>query len=172
MPRMDLASLHVTPMTREAFGPFGRLVACPGQGEPRGVNEGTAERWDAQVHCDNPRPNATLNVATFQARARALPFDLVTLERHPFSTQIFVPLHAARYVVVVAEGTASEPGPLHAFLVPGHIGIAYAANVWHHTLIVLDAPASFACFVYEDGSAGDCEVATLSAEAQRRLIVD
>lgn len=166
----DPRVLQAAPLSREAFAPFGSMIACPGNGEPRGVNEGTAERWDDQSPCDNPRAAAKLNVATFQARPRPLPFDLVTLEKHPFSTQIFVPLHASRYVVVVGEGDAA-PERLHAFVVPGDVGIAYAPNVWHHTLIVLDSPASFACFVYEDGSADDCIVTQLAIDAQQRLIV-
>lgn len=166
----DLLVLETTPIDREAFAPFGVLIACPGQGESRPVNEGTAERWDDQATCDNHRPEAKLNIATFQARPRSLPFEVVTLEKHPFSTQIFVPLHAARYVVVVAEGKAA-PERMHAFVVPGTMGIAYAPDVWHHTLIVLDSPASFACFVWEDGTRDDCHVVELESTARRSLHV-
>jgi ureidoglycolate lyase len=115
----DLTVLEAVPISREAFAPYGLLIACPGRGEPRGVNEGTAERWDDQAPCDNPRPGAKLNIATFQARPRPLPFDVVTLEKHPYSTQIFVPLHASRYVVVVADGAGAAPEGLHAFVVAG-----------------------------------------------------
>lgn len=167
----DLTVLEAVPISREAFAPYGLLIACPGRGEPRGVNEGTAERWDDQAPCDNTRPGAKLNVATFQARPRPLPFDVVTVEKHPFSTQIFLPLHASRYVVIVADGAGSAPEDLHAFVVAGDVGIAYAPNVWHHTLLVLDSPASFACFVWEDGSADDCHVIALEGAARRRLCV-
>lgn len=166
----DLTVLEATPITREAFAPFGVLIACPGAGESREVNEGTAERWDDQATCDNHRAGAKLNIATFQARPRSLPFEVVTLEKHPFSTQIFVPLHAARYVVVVAEGK-DAPGPLHAFVVSGSMGIAYGPDVWHHTLLVLDSPASFACFVWEDGTSEDCRVVELEEAARRTLSI-
>lgn len=165
----DLQVLEAMPLTHEAFSPFGQLIACPGSGDARIVNEGTAERWDDQARCENLRAQAKLNIATFAARPRQLPFDIVTLERHPYSTQLFVPLHAARYVVVVAEG-AETPERIHAFVARGDLGIAYAPGVWHHTLIALDAPASFTCFVWEDGSAGDCEVLDLDASARRRLV--
>lgn len=167
----DLTVLKAVPITREAFAPYGLLVACPGSGESRDVNEGTAERWDDQAPCDNARPSARLNVATFQARPRPLPFEIVTVERHPFSTQIFLPLHASRYVVVVADGASLAPENFHAFVVAGDVGIAYAPNVWHHSLIVLDSPASFACFVWEDGSPDDCHVIELDVAARRRLCV-
>ncbi len=167
----DLTVLQAVPITREGFAPFGQLIACPGSGEPREVNEGTAQRWDAQAACHNARTGATLNVATFQARPRPLPFALVTLEKHPFSTQIFVPLHASRYVVVVAEDAGAAPEEMHAFLVAGDVGIAYAPNVWHHSLIVLDSPASFLCLVWEDRSEGDCHVIELADAARRSLCV-
>lgn len=168
-PEGESPAIDVEPITHERFAPFGRLIACPGTGDPRAVNEGSAERWDSQSPCSNQRAHATLNVATFQARPRPMPFELHTLERHPFSTQIFVPLRAGRYVVVVAEGQERVPGALHAFTVPGDMGIAYAPGVWHHSLIVLETPASFACFVWEDGSPNDCEVVSLGSSERRRL---
>lgn len=166
----DLRVLEAKPLDRDAFAPYGKLIACPGSGDPRQVNEGTAERWDDQARCDNGRAGARLNIATFQARPRPLPFDIVTLERHLHSTQLFVPLHASRYVVVVADGIES-PERIHAFVAPGDIGIAYAPGVWHHTLVVLDAPASFACFVWEDGGPDDCHVIMLGDDLRCRLTV-
>lgn len=164
--------LLVSQLSHEAFAPFGHMIACPGHGSSRTVNEGSAERWDDQVQLTSTRPGARLNVATFQSQPRPLPFAIRTLERHPCSTQMFLPLTAGRYVVVVAEGHDAVPGKLHAFMARGGVGVAYAPNTWHHTLLVLDSPAAFSCMVWEDGSADDCEVVELDPAAQHWLHVE
>jgi ureidoglycolate lyase len=160
--------LHIQPLSRENFAPFGDVIDAPA-GFGAQVNEGSARRFDRVASLENLRPNtATLNIAYFACAPRTLPFVVSTLEKHPRSAQLFVPLQVQRYIVLVtAPGEApSEP---HAFLARAGQGICYRAGTWHHTLLALDAPASFACFVWEDGSADDCIVAALPADAQRVL---
>lgn len=162
--------LPIVPLTREAFEPFGDVVEAP-RGLGAQVNEGSAERFDRVAALENLRPGrATLNVAYFSCQPRTLPFELTVVEKHPKSAQLFVPLNAKRYIVVVARG-AEAPEPLHAFLATGLQGIAYRAGTWHHTLIALDGPTSFACFVWEDGSAEDCIVHPLTPADQRKLVL-
>jgi ureidoglycolate lyase len=93
-----------------------------------------------------------------------LPFTVRTLEKHPLSTQLFVPLGAERYVVVVALGDAApDLSTLSAFLASGKQGITYHPGVWHHTLMALDQPTDFSCLVWEDGGRDDCSVHELAA---------
>ena len=42
-------------------------------------------------------------------------------------------------------------------------GVAYAADVWHHPLTILDRPACFAIYMWLEGSNGDEEFFTLPA---------
>jgi ureidoglycolate lyase len=160
--------LHIKPLTRENFAEFGDVIDAP-RGTGATVNEGSAQRFDRIAALENLRPNtATLNIAYFACAPRALPFAITTLEKHPRSAQLFVPMQVDNYLVLVsAPGDA--PSELHAFLAHAGQGIAYRAGVWHHTLIALGAPARFACFVWEDGSADDCVVHPLPLEAQRIL---
>ena len=51
---------------------------------------------------DNKRLNAKLNVCVFRSIPIQTPFDMKILERHEFSTQMFIPMNAKRYLVVVA----------------------------------------------------------------------
>ena len=82
------------------------------------------------------------------------------LEKHPGSTQAFVPMSTGRYLVIVAEALGDQNAPdlstLRAFLVEGARGIAYHPGTWHHPMIALEQPLDFTCLVYEDGSSGDC----------------
>lgn len=145
-----MLSLPLTPITREAFAPFGQLLDTPGD-QPR---------VDRVASLRNGRPNAQPNMALTRALPAALPLRVKNLERHPFSSQAFLPLDVRRYLVLVAPGRDDAPdlAGLRAFAVPGTVGINYAAGTWHHGLTALDAPGIFALFDWEDGTAGDVDI--------------
>lgn len=167
-----MQDLALSPLTVANFAEFGHVLVPAPHGEAGvGVNEGTALRYDHIAQIQNLRPiSATLNVAQFRCQPRTLPFLVRTLEKHPCSTQLFVPLNASRYVVVVAHGgDTPDLATLAAFLADGRQGIAYHPGVWHHTLMALDGETDFSCMVWEDASAEDCVVRHL-AEADVRQV--
>jgi ureidoglycolate lyase len=169
-----VSDLIVQPLTPEAYAPYGDVLMVAPRGEPGApANQGTARRYDRLAAIENLRPaTATLNVAAFRcAPRRAWPMDLELLEAHPASTQVFVPMRVARYLVVVARGGATAPdlGTLAAFVAHGAQGVSYRPGVWHHPMIALDDDADFLCLVHEDGSPGDCVVAALPERARPRL---
>lgn len=149
--------LALEPISPAAFAPFGAVLADREDVPGRPANFGTAVRRDRVLDLVTHRPDAALDVATFACAPRSLPLEIALVEKHPASTQLFVPMHAGRYVVVVAPGEgAPRMSEARAFLVEGPVGVAYAPGTWHYPMLVLDAPLLFACFVWEDGSAGDC----------------
>lgn len=152
-------ALSAEPITHDAYAPFGALIAARGAPD-RLANHGTAEAWDDLAALVNTRgERARPTVSLFRCAPLAEPFlDVRWLERHPASTQMFVPMSAARYLVVVAHGGgAPELGSLRAFIVEGPRAITYAPGVWHHPMVALDREADFANFLFADGSAGDCD---------------
>ena len=81
----------------------------------------------------------------------------VLLERHPYSSQTFIPLDNTPYLVVVAPDDAQgEPDleRLRAFVASGSQGVCYR-TVWHQG--VRRAPAQFAVTMTLTG-AGDDDV--------------
>ena len=155
--------LPALPLTPEAFAPFGRVVSA-GLQPGSSANQGTAVRFDFCTDLTTTRPEAEPNLAVFRSVARALPFDVVLLERHPCSTQVFIPMIVSRYLVCVAP-TLPDGGPdvagLRAFVCQPGQGVAYAPGTWHHPMVALDAPGEFAMLAWEDGGALDCEVRQL-----------
>jgi ureidoglycolate lyase len=153
------------PLTPTAFAPFGDVVA-PRDGASIAANLGTAARFDRITALTSSRRSATPNVALFRSTAQALPRTLTLLERHACSSQLFVPMHCARYLVVVAP-TALEGGPdedgIVAFLGGPGVGINYRAGTWHHPLLALDDGALFLMVAHEDGTPIDCEERPLRA---------
>lgn len=151
-----MRTLVARPLTVEAYRPFGDVIAA--RSTTRAANQGSAQKSEHLAALDNLRAGARPNLSVFRCAPRGpFPFTIALLEKHPASTQVFVPMNAQRYLVVVAGGDA-EPDleTLEAFVATGTQGITYRPGVWHHPMIALDAETDFACLVFEDGSAGDC----------------
>jgi ureidoglycolate lyase len=73
---------------------------------------------------------------------------------------------------VVAPKSAAGAPDMHcalAFTVPGDTGVSYAADTWHHPLMVLDRPACFAVLMWRDETPDDIESLTLDEPFGLRL---
>ena len=91
-------------------------------------------------------------------QARALPLTVIEMERHVHSSQAFIPLDCASYLVLVAPQRADElpdTSQIRAFRVPGDTGINYKADTWHYPLSPLERIARFATLTFVEGTAGD-----------------
>jgi ureidoglycolate lyase len=134
-------ALTATPIDRAAFAPFGNLIDV----------ELSGARTDKIGGIANRRADAQFHLSTARIAPAAFPLALVELERHPFTSQSFLPLEASRYLVCVAANDPNgwpDVNTLRAFTVPAGTGITYSAGTWHHPMIALDAPASFAIVMW------------------------
>ena len=150
--------IRAAALTVEAFAPFGDVVSA-GLRAGSAANQGTALRFDRCAPLLSSRPEARANLAVFRSAPKSLPFELKLLEKHPHSTQVFLPMRCARFLVCVApalDGGAPDVSVLKAFICTAGQGVAYKPDVWHHPILALDEPAEFAMIAYEDGSADDC----------------
>ena len=147
------------PLTAEAYAPFGQVLQTPQSGD-RNANQGTAVRLDRVAGLVNTRGGCPPNLAMIRALPQPLPLKLRLMERHPCSSQAFIPLQCSRYLVVVAPN-AADGSPdwekLRAFVASAGQGINYAAGTWHHPFTALDGPADLAMLAWEDGTPSDCE---------------
>lgn len=146
--------LALQPVHPDAFAPFGTLVR-----PPAGLG-----RIEFPHAISNLRPDARTTLSASRAMPRSLPLVSSVMERHRYSSQIFIPLDVARYVVVVApRASAGNPdmAAARAFLVPGDTGISYAADCWHHPMIILDRPGCFAVILSRSGTVEDIEILSL-----------
>lgn len=154
-----MKSVRAEPLTAEAFAPFGDVVSA-GLRAGSSANQGTAVRFDWSAALENKRAGAKPNLAVFRSTPQTLPFTVKLLERHPHSTQAFLPMSCSEFLIVVAP-TAKDGGPdvsrLRAFVCQTGQGINYRAGTWHHPIIAINEPAEFAMLAWEDGTPGDCE---------------
>ena len=154
------------PLNPDNFSEFGKVVQRPPEGVRRYYNE----------LLENTRADARVDLSlTSIAPVSNLPMRATVLERHPFSSQTFLPLQASRYLVVVAPDNV-DGGPdlarARAFVSGSDQGITYRCGVWHHAMTVLDETAVMAILMWCDGSSGDEEFLTLDTPFDVRLGAD
>jgi ureidoglycolate lyase len=155
--RNSMRELAAQPIEAAAFEPYGQVLSDPGPDNRR--------NYAAQL--SNGRPGIEINLGVTRAMPpEALPIEVTKMERHPLSSQAFLPLDCERYLVIVAkpQGTDGPPdlATLRAFIVPGQMGINYNAGTWHFPLTSLDRPATFALLMYMDGGPKDEDWHTLA----------
>lgn len=162
---MTRPSITARPLTREAFAPFGDVVSTDRPDlAARMVNFGTAERKDEAGELATSRPDARPNLATFRCHPwTRFPVRIEALEKHPCSSQLFVPMKVERFLVIVAPGgDAPDLANVVAFSGGPGQAIVYRPGTWHMPLITLgDEPADFVMLVWEDGTREDCIVANV-----------
>ncbi len=160
-----MKKLEPAPLTRDAYRPYGDVVMAE-HGGGANANQGTAMRFNRQAALENLRSGtAAPNVAVFRCAPRGVPCHVGLLEKHPLSTQLFIPMSVARFLVVVALGAdAPDMGTARAFLAEGTQGISYRPGVWHSPLLALDREALFACVIWEAEDANDCVEHPLAGE--------
>lgn len=141
-----------TPLSAEAFAPFGDVIETKGA-EILSINEGTTQRFHDLAAVETGDGGHTL-ISIFRGQPRAQPIAIKMMENHPLGSQAFVPMTPASYLVVVAPaGPAPGTDDLAAFSAAGDQGVNYRAGVWHHPLLVLKADHDFV--VIDRGGAGN-----------------
>lgn len=149
--------LNAEPLNAEAFAPYGDVLEAPPDPGRIYFNAGLHNgRTDA-------RPNLSVSHVLPLA---ALPLSATRMERHEFSSQTFMPLDAGPWLVIVAPkaaGGGPDGAKARAFIAGPGQGVTYRADTWHHPLTVLERPARFVVFMWQNGSTTDEEFVTLDA---------
>jgi ureidoglycolate lyase len=91
--------------------------------------------------------------------------SIAFLERHPQSTQTFIPMRVSRWLVLVAPDLpdgSPDLGAMKAFIAGPEDAICIRRNVWHAGLTVFDRPAEFAMIMWRTDDGDDGDVHTLA----------
>lgn len=129
-------------LTAEGFAPYGDVIAGSQAARARVINQGATTRFDDLAQIDVARDGGSPRVSLFRTAPLARPLILRMMERHPLSSQAFVPLSPRPYLVVVAHG-AAFPSGIKAFVAGPHQGINYRPGVWHHFSLALEETSDF-----------------------------
>jgi|AGTN01.2.fsa_nt_gi Ureidoglycolate hydrolase len=162
------------PISRAGYEAYGDLICADEALKFKPANMGTAKRFNYLSNVENLRQGtrdqlpakteARLNLCVFRVEPARMPLEIKLLERHEFSTQVFLPMsETSKFLVIVSLGSsAPDLDSLRAFVVEGAQGISYKPGVWHYPMTALDNRIDFACLVWEDGTKDDCELSHFS----------
>jgi ureidoglycolate lyase len=150
------------PLTAEAFRPFGDVIETGDAYEL--INDGTTKKFANLAHIDVAAEGGRPCISIYRATPYELPLEIKMLERHPLGSQLFMPLNAEPFLVVVAPaGDTIDPSSVRSFLTSGRQGVNYRRGTWHHPLIALSRSAEF--LVVDRESEGDnCDEVRISDE--------
>lgn len=137
-----MQQLEIEPLSAEAFAPFGSVMDTAAA-ELRMINGGTTERFHALATADTAAEGGRTILSLFRGQPRTFPYTVDMMERHPLGSQAFFPVTRGDWIAVVAPDAGGQPGQPRAFLVPGHVGLQYNRNVWHHPLIAVGRVSDF-----------------------------
>lgn len=155
-----LRTIPVLPLEPLAFAPFGTVHTAP---------PGAGRRWDDAALRWQGGLAPSLSFLHLQPTP---PEALVVrvLERHPRSSQTFLPLEVGRWLLVVAPEAAGG-GPdaerARAFLAGPGVAVTYAVATWHLAMTVLDRPATMAILMGREGTPADDEIVGVAPFALR-----
>jgi ureidoglycolate lyase len=146
-------------LSAETFRPYGDVIEASNAAQRFGINGGNAQRFHDLAKIDTSAEGGHPMLSIFRALPRALPLQLVLMERHPLGSQAFVPLSPHPFLVVVAApGALPEPTQWQCFWARPGQGVNYARGTWHHPLLALVATSDF--LVIDRGGPelpGNCE---------------
>lgn len=154
---MSAPRLVARPLTAEGFAPFGEVLQVPPTAGARAYFSSSLE---------NLRPAAPASLSVILAApSRARPVPVTVIERHRFSSQSFIPMAEARWLVVAAPDAGDRMPDLAraaAFLPAPGQGVTLKAGVWHAPLTVLDGPRPFAILMWRDFGPEDEDFAAVA----------
>jgi len=150
------------PLTAEAFALFGEVIEAGG--EAREINYGHTRRFHDLAGLDVGEQGGRAIVSLFRAEPLN-PLVLRIMERHPLSSQAFMPLQGRPYLVAVAPAGPFDPWEMQVFRAEGTQGVNYRRGVWHHFLLPL-APASDFLVIDREGPGDNCDEVELAPADQ------
>ncbi|KAH3663335.1 hypothetical protein OGAPHI_005325 [Ogataea philodendri] len=171
------------PISPQAFAAYGGILACDLQmagASQSSANQGTAVKLMKMAPVTNNYANApsgkpaTANWNIFRSSPPkhlfgssngTKTYTSKVLERHPYTTQTFVPMGCSRdldaFLVIVAPDKEGLPDyeKVEAFIFKGDQSVTYGVGTWHAPMVVLgDTHLDFAVLVHENGvDLEDCE---------------
>ena len=157
-----MAQTFITPqpLTAEAFARFGDVIEITDRKYHFTINDGHTERYHDLAAVDVSNNNGRTLINLFRSTPLAQPIAIKMMERHPLSSQAFIPQGNQPYLVVVAEAGDFSLETLSIFLASPKQGVNYHAGTWHHYCLALHEQSDF--IVIDRGGPGDnCDVVEL-----------
>lgn len=136
-------SLSPIALTKEAFTDFGDVIEASQESNSIAINHGFTQRFHDLAHLDLNQQNGKTLLSIFRSTPLPKPITIKLMERHPLSSQAFMPLGENPYLVVVAPAGEFDETKISVFLAQAHQGVNYHKGTWHHFSLALNSQSDF-----------------------------
>lgn len=154
-------------LNKADFLPFGDVIEADDLAQHFTINDGFTERYHDLAEVDVSQNGGKTLINIFRSTPLAKPIAIKMMERHPLSSQAFMPLGNEPYLVVVAPKGEFDISKLEVFVAQSNQGVNYHAGTWHHYCLALNQQSNF--LVVDRGGKGEnCDVITLDGS----IVVD
>ncbi len=155
--------LTAKPLSALAFEPFGDVIEVQDSVCHYPINRGFTERYHDLAQLDFATAGGRPVVSLFRTTPLPRPLSIRMMERHPLSSQAFMPLGDEPYLVVVAPTGDFSITRIQAFIAGCHQGVNYYRGTWHHFCLALNKTSDF--LVIDCGIAdNNCDEVDLSEQ--------
>ena len=122
-------------INKSNFAPYGDLISSDNI-NPIDINAGYAKRFDDLANVNTLKDKGKTIVSIFSALKRTFPMIIDMMEKHPLSSQAFIPMKETTFLSFVAPpGKFPEIDKIQSFIIPPKTGINYKPGIWHFPLI-------------------------------------
>ena len=153
----DVQKMPIKPLTAAAFTPYGDVLQVADDKEHFPINDGYTERYHDLANIDVADEDGRAIVSIFRSTPLVMPIKIKMMERHPLSSQAFMPLSQQRYLVVVAPKGEFNKDKIQVFLAQATQGVNYHKGTWHHFCLALNKDSDF-LVIDRSGKGSNCDV--------------
>ena len=122
-------------ISRSNFAAYGDLISTDNI-KSEDINAGYAKRFDNLANLNTSKDGGKAIVSIFSSTKRTFPMKIDMMEKHPLSSQAFIPMKETTFLCFVAPpGEIPEISKIESFIIPPRTGINYRTGVWHFPLI-------------------------------------
>ena len=147
-------------LTPENFAQFGDVIEVNDNAKNFSINDGFTQRYHDLAEVDVTQENGRTLINIFRSTPLEQPVSIKMMERHPLSSQAFIPMGQQPFLVVVAPKGELDISKIEVFLASSNQGVNYHKGTWHHYCLALHQVSDF--IVVDRGGAGaNCDSITL-----------
>lgn len=147
-------------LTQENFAKFGDVIEVHDKAKNFSINDGFTQRYHDLAQVDVTASNGRALINIFRSTPLKQPVSIRMMERHPLSSQAFIPMGQQPYLVVVAPRGDLDISKIEVFLASASQGVNYHKGTWHHYCLALHEVSDF-LVVDRGGEGQNCDVVKL-----------
>ena len=153
-----IKKVKVKRLTKDNFKPYGEVIIT--EGEYKIINQGNGKKWNNLVSFDMFEDSGKINLGILRTKYLEPLFN--QMERHHYTSQIFISLDQGKSLVAVAPISDKYPDPekVEIFLMEGGQGVSFYRKVWHHSLFPLNSEQDYVLIMRGGDFAPDVELIT------------